>query len=315
MKPEFSIIVPIYNVGEFLFECVDSVLNQAFKKFELILIDDGSIDDSPAICDRFAATDERIKVIHKENGGLSDARNHGIIESTGEFIVFLDGDDKLANDKVLNQLSLFFRSSESEIFYCPCYSRFFESDEFNYIQASKTESLTPSELFQYSISIKSVFAAWMFIVRADFLKNNRLYFTDRLIHEDMDWIPRLLMASNNKIDVFVKDFYLYRCNPNSITSSFNSARFDGIMYTLNWIAQRENNDKFLLEWFNMLVYKLLVDLEEELKFNKQSFKLHLLDLRRVMQQNIKKLTWRNKLVFVFSNVSICVFYKLRSVLK
>ena len=93
LKPIISVVVPIYNVERYVDQCIKSILNQSFDKFELILVDDGSPDNCGLICDRYATIDDRIKVIHKENGGLSDARNAGIEASDGDYITFIDGDD------------------------------------------------------------------------------------------------------------------------------------------------------------------------------------------------------------------------------
>ncbi|HDT8050800.1 TPA: glycosyltransferase, partial [Enterococcus faecalis] len=96
--PKISIIVPVYNVEKYLEKCVRSILAQTFTDFELILVDDGSPDSSGAMCDQFAEQDQRVKVIHKENGGLSDARNAGIEIATGEYLGFVDSDDYIADD-------------------------------------------------------------------------------------------------------------------------------------------------------------------------------------------------------------------------
>ncbi|HFU5892253.1 TPA: glycosyltransferase family 2 protein, partial [Enterococcus faecium] len=90
---EISIIVPIYNVEQYLRKCVDSILAQTFTDFEVILVDDGSPDNSGAICDEYAKLDSRVRVIHKENGGLSDARNAGIEIAKGKYLGFVDSDD------------------------------------------------------------------------------------------------------------------------------------------------------------------------------------------------------------------------------
>ncbi|MDU6522389.1 glycosyltransferase family 2 protein [Enterococcus devriesei] len=95
---EISIIVPVYNVEKYLNKCVDSILNQTFKDFEVILVDDGSPDNSGAICDQYAQKDSRVKVIHKKNGGLSDARNAGIEAAQGKYLGFIDSDDYIADD-------------------------------------------------------------------------------------------------------------------------------------------------------------------------------------------------------------------------
>ena len=96
-KPLVSVIIPIYNVEQYLTQCVDSVLTQTYQDIEIILVDDGSPDGSPLICDEFAKKNSCIKVIHKPNGGLSDARNAGIEASCGEYLFFLDADDYLAS--------------------------------------------------------------------------------------------------------------------------------------------------------------------------------------------------------------------------
>lgn len=95
---EISIIVPVYNVEKYLEKCVDSILNQTFKDFEVILVDDGSPDNSGTICDQYAEADSRVRVIHKENGGLSSARNAGIDVARGKYLGFIDSDDYIAED-------------------------------------------------------------------------------------------------------------------------------------------------------------------------------------------------------------------------
>ena len=92
---KISIIVPCYNVAPYLRRCVDSILNQTYSNFELILVDDGSTDKTGVLCDELEQLDGRIKVVHKQNGGLSDARNAGIDIADGDFLAFVDGDDYL----------------------------------------------------------------------------------------------------------------------------------------------------------------------------------------------------------------------------
>ena len=93
MNPTISIIVPVYNTEQYLNRCIDSILSQSFTNFELLLIDDGSTDKSGDICDEYARKDERIKVFHKKNGGVSSARNMGLDFARGEWITFVDSDD------------------------------------------------------------------------------------------------------------------------------------------------------------------------------------------------------------------------------
>ena len=94
-KPLISVIVPIYKVEKYLNKCVDSIINQTYKNLEIILVDDGSPDSCPDICDKYEKKDNRVKVIHKKNGGLSDARNAGLDIANGEYISFIDSDDEI----------------------------------------------------------------------------------------------------------------------------------------------------------------------------------------------------------------------------
>ena len=97
-RPEISVIVPVYRVEKYLNDCIDSILAQTFADFELILVDDGSPDSCPALCDAAAARDSRIRVIHQKNRGLSGARNAGLDAAEGEWIAFVDSDDTITPD-------------------------------------------------------------------------------------------------------------------------------------------------------------------------------------------------------------------------
>ena len=100
MKKLISIVLPIYNVENYIEKCMESVLNQTYKNIEIILVDDGSPDNCPIICDQYVKEDNRVKVVHKENGGLSDARNAGIKVANGDYITFIDSDDYVDKDYV-----------------------------------------------------------------------------------------------------------------------------------------------------------------------------------------------------------------------
>lgn len=115
-----TIVIPIYNVEKYISRCIDSVINQTYQNIEIILIDDGSPDNCPLICDDYQKMDKRIKVIHKENGGLSDARNVGIKNATGKYITFIDSDDYIENDYIEYLYSLI-RKYHTNISICANY--------------------------------------------------------------------------------------------------------------------------------------------------------------------------------------------------
>ena len=123
-KVQFSFIVPIYNVEEYLDRCVQSLINQSFTNIEIILVDDGSPDQCPEKCDNYAKQDPRIRVIHKANGGLSDARNAGLEVAIGEYILFVDADDYIELDtcEKLNNYTNNCKNYSNK--YRNCFSRF-----------------------------------------------------------------------------------------------------------------------------------------------------------------------------------------------
>ena len=117
VNPKISVIVPVYNTEKYLKRCIDSILAQSYSDFELLLIDDGSTDASPAICDEYATNDSRVRVFHKPNGGVSSARNLGLDNARGEWIAFVDSDDWIESE----MLYLFISKAEktdSDIVFC-----------------------------------------------------------------------------------------------------------------------------------------------------------------------------------------------------
>ncbi len=182
-----SIVVPIYNVEKYLNDCVDSVLNQTYQNLEIILVDDGATDSSGKICDEYAKKDKRIKVIHKENGGLSDARNKGLEMVSGDYVYFLDSDDYLANDCIeilLNAIKnegaecLLFNAKsfiDGEDVYYNTYTR-----KGSYSTANGAEML--KKLLYYDEFIP---CTWLMFFKTEFLLSNNLNFEKGIIGEDV----------------------------------------------------------------------------------------------------------------------------------
>lgn len=157
--PLISIIVPVYNVERYLKKCVESLCGQTFKNLEIILVDDGSKDKSVEMCDEFAKLDSRIRVIHKENGGLSSARNAGIDIASGTYIGFVDSDD-WCDSKMFEKLFENLIETKSSIAVCGV-ARFDENGNFINIENSfaKNEKLTPDQAIRYFFDGKSM-PAW-----------------------------------------------------------------------------------------------------------------------------------------------------------
>lgn len=195
----FSIVLPAYNCETYLREATGSVLSQSFSDWELILVDDGSTDSTPEICDSFAS-DERVRVIHKPNGGASSARNAGMRVARGSYIAFLDADDKFGNG-YLERLAASAREHPADLLLGSVRTDFgAETLPLNVtlFDASQANSYDIPRLLRYFFGPASdaPFAAWHNLYSRDFLRRNRLEFDESLIwSEDRDFVLRVLTAS------------------------------------------------------------------------------------------------------------------------
>ena len=117
MNKLVSIIIPVYNVEKYLAECIESVLKQTYQNIEILLIDDGSPDNSGKICDEYEEKDSRVRVIHKENGGVSSARNVGLEQANGEYITFIDSDD-FVSESYIEELYIALENGNSDLAFC-----------------------------------------------------------------------------------------------------------------------------------------------------------------------------------------------------
>ena len=222
----FSIIIPVYNIAPYLRSCLDSVLNQVFIDYECILIDDGSTDESPNICDNYSLKDDRIKVIHKKNGGLSDARNAGILKSSGEYIIFLDGDDILSSNNALLNLNNIIKKTNVNVVFNSILTTFNDSENKSTDQFyGNDDCYNPVEFYKFIMNNDTVIlASWLFIVQREFIIKNNLFFKCGIFHEDELWMPFVICFAD-RIAINHNPFYSYRKNrDNSIMFELNPKR-------------------------------------------------------------------------------------------
>lgn len=228
-----SFIIPVYNVAKYLHQCVRSILEQNYVNIEVILVDDGSKDESPAICDSFTEYDKRVKCIHKVNGGLSDARNVGLQAATGEYVAFVDGDDFwMSKDNLTELLKVVKQYPEVDFIGYNCKYYYPEtensipwvpySDELSkpVDKDSAMIELVKSGTFPMSACLK--------IMKRDFLIDNKLFFVKGQIAEDIPWFINVL--DSTKLCCFVNEYiYAYRQNVfGSISSNNNRRSFDSL---------------------------------------------------------------------------------------
>ena len=225
----FSIIVPVYNARDYICKCVDSLLLQTFEDIEIILVDDGSTDDSPKICDEYAVRDSRVRVIHKTNGGLSDARNAGLAEARGEYIMFVDSDDFIEPDACegFAQLArggydIMIGEAISEGGFCrlghiaPDTDRVYTGRE--YLKEAHKQSKAPM-------------AAWLNIYRRELLSENKLEFRYGILHEDEQFTPRAFLAAGSVVVTGIP-FYHYVIRNGSITQKKDKRKNAADMYVI-----------------------------------------------------------------------------------
>lgn len=206
--PKVSVIVPAYNVETYISKCINSVLSQTCPDLELIVVNDGSKDNTAQIIDRIAEHDTRLKVIHKENEGVSAARNSGLDICSGEYVVFVDGDDYIAPDYLEYMLGLVERSNAE---FCLSKNSFTRKGEAQ-VEADRLEVLSPADATALLLSPAVIVGCWNKIYKRSFLIENNLRFSSKLFYgEGLSFITTAAQLSN-AVGVGCRKVYYYRRN-------------------------------------------------------------------------------------------------------
>ncbi|GFI40945.1 putative glycosyltransferase EpsJ [Thomasclavelia cocleata] len=224
MNDLISVIIPVYNVEKYLHRCVDSVINQTYSNLEIILVDDGSTDTSSQICDEYKNLDERIVVIHKENGGLSDARNVGFDISKGEYILFLDSDDWMEKEAV-DLLKLKMEEYQVDVVQSNFLYKYEDNHEINGLkilgQDQVLNNFSAMEQLIKNETIKNF--AWGKLYKRKLLEG--IKFPYGKLFEDTYWIHQVFARASNILLLDIPLFnYWQRCN--SISYSFSIKKLD-----------------------------------------------------------------------------------------
>lgn len=204
-KPAISIIVPIYNMEWCMRKSIDSLLAQSFKDFECLLIDDGSTDGSPTICDEYAKKDKRIKVFHKSNGGLSDARNYGLEKAQGEYTIFADPDDWV-DAEGLDQLYEKAKESKADLTICDAYYNDFYQQKYNKQQPT---SLNHMDLIQDLMIGKISGYTWNKLIRTKLYELYRINYPYGIYGCEDQYTICKLLKNNIHIEYVPIAFYHY----------------------------------------------------------------------------------------------------------
>lgn len=312
---EVSIIVPVYQVEKYIRQCVDSILAQTFTDFELILVDDGSKDQSGQICDEYARMDTRVKVIHKENGGAADTRNRGMDQSVGNYVMFVDSDDYIA-PTMLECLYKNMLNENADIAACN-YLYFFENDsKKDFATNVKSEVLTGSEIFYYKKNERN-YGFWT-VVWNKLMKREtvgKVRFRSGKYYEDEFWANEIYQM-DIKIVTIPECLYYYRQHENSTMRQKKIARSLDIIEAFQeriYIYLKEQ--KYAEQAYKVLVY-LLEHLEESksLITNEDERKKYIQAEKRtkdiVNQLKKRKLSIIQKVSLVFLGINPCLVFSV-----
>lgn len=243
-RPKISIIVPVYNVEKYLHRCIDSILNQTFTNFELLLIDDGSTDTSSRICDEYVKKDNRIRVFHKKNGGVSSARNVGLNNATGEWIAFVDSDDRVDdiwlekyNDNIDIDTDIIFQGYVREEKNNK--QLFFYYDNPNQKGTKDIISeLEQRDLFGWT---------WIKIFKANIIRKHNLRFNENIsMSEDLIFTLEFCLHIN-RIKVLSSTTYHYYNTPNSLVHKIISCEDIKMTMELVYTLRINLSNKFSLD--------------------------------------------------------------------
>lgn len=321
MSPAISVIIPVYKCEKYLAQCIESVLNQTFQDFELILVDDGSLDSSPQICDEYAQKDVRIQVIHKKNGGVSSARNEGIKVARGEYITFIDSDDYIdaemfqglyekiklnEGDLIISGLRYIFEETKKQIEY-PLPDKKFLIQEIDKVYNE----------------IKSGFgfsAIYAKLYKTEIIRDNQiLYAEDFSILEDGSFVLEYLKYCSICI-LSNEVFYNYRqAIEMSLMKAFNSNAINALEHYkkngewLEKLLNKKNADDYYIRLYS-LFYSFLIQIFSRSGLNRVAKKTllktyikHSVTRRIIANIKSSKLKLRHKVIFILIKLKWSIF--------
>lgn len=303
MMDKITVILPIYGVEDYLESCIKAVLDQTYRNLEVILVDDGSKDRCPEICDEWAQKDERILVIHKPNGGLSDARNAGIRVATGEYYLFVDSDD-LIHPQMIELLYAHARKKNSLMVGC-CYREFCSEKELEIEWINKTvpgRFYTTEEAITESCSDSSIhncfIVAWNRIYHKSLFEH--IQYPVGHIHEDALIAFQLLEAANG-IYLLEEELYFYRQRNGSIKNSeFSEKEIDTLLSIEKRLEIADSKNvtvacQYLVEQClkYCIKYSKLMDRKKQIT----SYKIIKVIYKRVTTKYVKYLSFQKKVKY------------------
>ncbi len=257
MKEKISIIIPVYNTEKYLGQCIDSILSQTYTNLEIVLVNDGSKDNSLNICYRYAEQDKRIVVIDKKNGGAAESRNAGIKICTGDYIMFMDSDDYYYTYDVVEKVYNNLKENNSDIA-CFNYKRFYEdknqySDNLYNLEGKK---LSLDEIIENNIYTSSV---CLKLIKSEIMIDNNILFPENEIAEDIGF-NRELLALKPKISFCEDAVYIYRDRAGSKTNSIGESYIYDAINIVKRLSSVHNDDENYMAFVAFQYCTLLINM-------------------------------------------------------
>lgn len=285
-----SVIIPVFNIEKYINKCIESVVNQTYTDLEIILVDDGSTDTSPVICDEWKEKDARINVFHKKNGGVSSARNFGISKANGEYVMFVDGDDYIVPTALQKLMET---AIETKADTCVC----------NYTsecQGVKCDEIMPIEykiynnkeiLYHYFIGkYCALVTPWCNLYKRELFTQNNIEYPEGRLSDDEFTSYKLLWASR-KTAVLSQPLYVYVQRPGSITNTPNIKLTKDLIDSVGHYVEFGYNlqDEDIKKWVNIAAFKWYCSLVQQ-SVNWNVYNEDLFEMMKEFEQDIKKYT-------------------------
>ena len=254
-----SIIIPVYNVEQYLQSCVQSVITQTYQDLQVILVNDGSTDSSGILCDQLAQQDSRVQVVHKVNGGLSDARNAGLKVAIGDLVAFLDSDDVYLQADGLAQLMEVAQAEQPDVLLFQAVDIYPHRQSVRKVyDADYLATHTGTEVFHQLVRTQSFnMSACFQVIRRDLLEEHQLYFEKGLLSEDVDWSLRLWRYVS-KVRAINLPLYGYQHREGSISTTYTIRNLRSYEYIfakfVKLYQERVADDATELYWKTVMGY-------------------------------------------------------------
>lgn len=284
-----SIIVPVYNVSRYLSECIESILNQEFQDFELILVDDGSVDDSGKICDEYAEKDNRILVIHQKNGGVSSARKAGVVATKSEWICFVDGDDTIPVDSIQTLMSR--TSVSTDIVVGRCDDRKIPT------------GMTLEEYRRKCISGQTLHSGPIARVYRSCLFNENVFDIPKEIirGEDLIMNVRLAFRTEKPPILIDKKVYNYRRNENSVMHTSLHTIEHAMLFHKYLSLSIPNKEKYNNEVIKNKIKSIINVLYDNPSDHSWRKTIFWIELKEQIKRTKYKITWRERIILASFN--------------